>query len=202
MYFTKSAGANQWGLQMSLGGTVVGGADLQFNTNGELTGGGTQTFNFGAPAGFDVDAIEVELNLGNNTTQFGKDFEFSKISQDGYASGSLVGVAIGESGEIIGSYSNEQSQTLGTIAMVDFANAEGLKSVGDNVWAETMSSGQAITGMAGSGQFGGIRAGVVENSNVDLTKELVNMIIAQRSYQANAQTIKVQDEVLQSAVNL
>ena len=91
---------------------------------------------------------------------------------------------------------------LGTIALANFRNPEGLKPAGDNAWTETGASGQPLLGLAGAGQFGGLEAGTVETSNVDLTSELVDLIVAQRNYQANTQTIKVQDEVLQSAVNL
>lgn len=88
------------------------------------------------------------------------------------------------------------------IVLANFRNPEGLRSLGDNVWAETGTSGQALLGLAGTGLFGEVAAGALESSNVELTKELVDLIIAQRAYQANTQTIKVQDEVLQSAVNL
>ena len=113
-----------------------------------------------------------------------------------------VGIAFDEVGNIVGNYSNEQSQVLGTIALANFRNPEGLKPAGDNAWTETGASGQPLLGLAGAGQFGSLEAGTVETSNVDLTSELVDLIVAQRNYQANTQTIKVQDEVLQSAVNL
>ncbi|MNC22066.1 Flagellar hook protein FlgE [compost metagenome] len=90
---------------------------------------------------------------------------------------------------------------LGTIGMANFRNPEGLTPVGGG-WVETADSGQALIGEAGTGLFGDVESGVIETSNVDLTKELVNLIIAQRNFQANAQTIKLQDEVLQQAVNL
>jgi flagellar hook protein FlgE len=102
----------------------------------------------------------------------------------------------------VGTYTNEQSQILGTVALASFRNMEGLRAVGDNAWLETPESGAAILGLAGEGQFGSIASGVVEQSNVDLTQELVALIMAQRNYQANAQSIKTQDEVLQATVNL
>lgn len=202
MYFIKTAD-NNWTLRLSRGDDLAPeSANLVFDQNGILdpvatTGLGSFTF----PADGGTATMDVALDLGN-TTQFGNDFELSSASQNGYASGSLVGIAIDELGNIVGNYSNEQSQRFGTIALANFANAEGLKAIGDNVWLETSGSGQPLLGMAGSGKFGSIESGVVENSNVDLTRELVNLIIAQRNYQANAQTIKVQDEVLQNAVNL
>nr|WP_269473325.1 flagellar hook-basal body complex protein [Kineobactrum salinum] len=138
----------------------------------------------------------------DGTTQFGNDFSLDALDQDGFSAGSLVGVTINEAGELMGNYSNEQSQVLGTIVLANFRNPEGLRAAGDNVWAETGASGQALVGLAGTGLFGDIEAGALESSNVDLTRELVDLIIAQRTYQANTQTIKVQDEVLQNAVNL
>jgi len=84
----------------------------------------------------------------------------------------------------------------------NFSNPEGLKSEGDNVWSSTQSSGQPITGVAGAGGFGNMTSGALEASNVDLSKELVNMIVAQRNYQSNAQTIKTQDSILNTLVNL
>ena len=204
MYFIKrDSAANTWDLHVARGtdvATEVG--ELVFTENGVLdtvATTGLDSFTFAAAGG--EAAMEFSLEL-EDTTQFGNDFELSEATQNGYSSGSLVGIAIDELGNIVGSYSNEQSRPLGTIAMANFANVEGLKSIGDNVWLETTGSGQPLLGMAGSGKFGTIESGVVENSNVDLTRELVNLIIAQRSYQANAQTIKVQDEVLQNAVNL
>ena len=102
----------------------------------------------------------------------------------------------------MGNYSNEKSVVLSTIQLANFRNQEGLKPLGDNVWSSTQASGQALIGVPGTGLFGAIQSQVVEASNVDMTKELVNMIIAQRAFQANAQTVKTQDEVLQQAVNL
>ncbi|MBV2132249.1 flagellar hook protein FlgE [Pseudomonas sp. MAP12] len=144
--------------------------------------------------------LDFQLNL-TGSTQFANEFELGSLNQDGFTSGSLVDISVDKKGQIIGSYSNERTQVLGTIAMANFRNPEGLSPVG-GAWVETSDSGQALIGEAGTGLFGGIEAGVVETSNVDLTKELVNLIIAQRNFQANAQTIKLQDEVLQQAVNL
>ena len=103
---------------------------------------------------------------------------------------------------MVGNYSNEQTQVLGQIVLANFANNEGLKSEGDNVWSATQSSGVALLGTAGSGNFGTLTNGALEASNVDLSKELVNMIVAQRNYQSNAQTIKTQDQILNTLVNL
>ena len=126
----------------------------------------------------------------------------TSATQDGYTSGSLVGIVIDDAGNVVGNYSNSQSLILSTLSIANFQNPQGLRPVGDNAWQETTASGQPVIGAPGTGLAGTVSAGVVENSNVDLTQELVNLIIAQRNYQSNAQTIKVQDEVLQTAVNL
>ncbi|MCK8067280.1 flagellar hook protein FlgE [Cobetia sp. 1CM21F] len=136
------------------------------------------------------------------STQYANDFEVITLSQNGYTSGSLVGVSFEEDGRVIGSYSNELKQTLGTIALANFANEQGLQPNGDNGWVATASSGVPLVGVPGEGVFGEVQSGVVEASNVDLTTELVDLIIAQRNYQSNAQTIKVQDEVQQSVINM
>ena len=123
-------------------------------------------------------------------------------SQNGYKPGSMVSYTINDDGTIVGSYSNEQKQVLGQIVLANFANNEGLKSEGNNVWSATNSSGVALLGTAGTGNFGSLTNGALEASNVDLSKELVNMIVAQRNYQSNAQTIKTQDQILNTLVNL
>ena len=111
-------------------------------------------------------------------------------SQNGFKPGDTVSYQINDDGTVVGNYSNEQTQVLGQIVLANFANNEGLKSEGDNVWSATQSSGVALLGTAGSGNFGTLTNGALEASNVDLSKELVNMIVAQRNYQSNAQTIK------------
>ena len=142
------------------------------------------------------------LNLAG-TTQFGNVNDVKKLTQDGYASGTLASLAIEQNGTITGKYTNEQSNTLGQIVLSSFVNPNGLQSKGDNVWAETAVSGQPLTGTPGAGtKLGGLVSGAVEGSNVDLTSELVNLIIAQRTYQANAQTVKTQDQVMQTLMNM
>lgn len=123
-------------------------------------------------------------------------------NQNGYKPGDLVSYQINDDGTVVGNYSNEQTQLLGQIVLSNFANPEGLQSQGDNVWTATNSSGVALLGLAGTGNFGTLTSGALESSNVDLSKELVNMIVAQRNYQSNAQTIKTQDQILNTLVNL
>lgn len=138
----------------------------------------------------------------SNSTQFGSAFSVTSPSQDGYSSGILAGFNVAKNGDIVGRYTNGQSQTLGQVVLADFTNPNGLQQIGNNSWAETADSGPAVVGEPTSGGLGVLQSSAVEDSNSDLTAELVNMITAQRVYQANAQTIKTQDQVLQTLVNL
>lgn len=136
------------------------------------------------------------------TTQYGAPFAANGLTQDGYAPGRLSGYNVGGDGTILGRYSNGQSKTLGQVVLANFPNPNGLNSLGGNSWAESIDSGQPLVGVPGAGKLGQIQAGAVEDSNVDVTAELVKMITAQRIYQSNAQTIKTQDNVLQTLVNM
>ncbi|MBI1889235.1 MAG: flagellar hook protein FlgE [Burkholderiales bacterium] len=136
------------------------------------------------------------------TTQYGANFDVNTLTQDGFASGRLSGFNIGADGIITGRYTNGKSATLGQVVLADFKNPNGLQPLGNNMWAATSGSGQELVAGPGSGRLGVLQQSAVEDSNVDMTAELVNMITAQRVYQANAQTIKTQDQVLQTLVNL
>ena len=138
----------------------------------------------------------------SNSTQFGSSFSVTTPTQDGYSSGTLAGFNIAKNGEIVGRYTNGQSQTLGQVALANFTNPNGLQQLGNNAWSESADSGPAVVGAPTTGGLGVLQSSAVEDSNSDLTAELVNMITAQRVYQANAQTIKTQDQVLQTLVNL
>jgi flagellar hook protein FlgE len=138
----------------------------------------------------------------SKVTQFGKNFSVSNLTQDGYTSGEFVGMSIAENGIITARYSNGETQSAGQIALAEFRNVQGLTPTGGNNWVATYASGDPVQGVPGQGKFGGLRAGALEDSNVDLTGELVNMMVAQRAYQANAQTVKTQDQVLSTLVNL
>jgi len=138
----------------------------------------------------------------SSSTQFGSSFSVNSLSQDGFTSGRLSGFNISDDGTISGRYTNGQSNTLGQVVLVNFTNPNGLQSLGSNAWAESSTSGAPLMGTANSGSLGVLQSSAVEDSNVDLTAELVNMITAQRFYQANAQTIKTQDQVMQTLVNL
>ncbi|MGG7607054.1 flagellar hook protein FlgE [Massilia sp. BKSP1R2A-1] len=138
----------------------------------------------------------------DGTTQYGTATSEKKLTQDGYAAGNLQRFTTGTDGTILGQYSNGQTKPLGQVILANFTNPNGLEPLGNNAWAESASSGVPLIGTPNSGSFGVLQQSAVESSNVDLTAELVNMITAQRVYQANAQTIKTQDSVLQTLVNL
>lgn len=146
-------------------------------------------------------SLSIQLGFAGST-QYGAATSEKKSTQDGYTAGHLQRFSAGADGIILGQYSNGQSHALGQIVLANFANPNGLSPLGNNAWAETSTSGVPLVGTPNSGSLGVLQSSAVENSNVDLTAELVNMITAQRVYQANAQTIKTQDSVLQTLVNL
>jgi flagellar hook protein FlgE len=180
---------------------------MQFPTNG-----GNPTAPVGAvtldipattnAAGAETLAITgVQLNLGS-ATQYGAGFGVTDLKQDGYAPGQLSGLSIEDNGIVMATYSNGQSKPAGQMELANFRNAQGLKPMGGNNWTRSYESGDPILGVPSEGNMGVLQSGALEESNVDLTAELVNMMTAQRTYQANAQTIKTQDQVLQTLVNL
>jgi len=138
----------------------------------------------------------------SKSTQYGSSFSVNKLSQDGYSSGRIASFTIGDDGIIQGRYTNGQSKDLGRVILANFVNPNGLQSLGGNQWMASYESGDELIGSPGSSTMGVLQSSAVEDSNVDLTAELVNMITAQRIYQANAQTIKTQDQVMQTLVNL
>jgi flagellar hook protein FlgE len=138
----------------------------------------------------------------SESTQFGSAFGTNSLTQDGYTSGRLTGVSVSEDGIISGNYSNGKTRNLGQVALAAFTNPNGLSSVGGNQWVETDASGTALVGTPNSGTLGVLKSSTIEESNVDLTAELVNMITQQRAYQASAQTIKTQDQIMNTLVNL
>ncbi|POE19144.1 flagellar hook protein FlgE [Pectobacterium odoriferum] len=177
---------------------------LNFEENGALSSTGTNahtpfTINLVGTNGAATGTFTLDLT---GSVQQNTEYSYKSPTQNGFAPGSLTGFAINDDGTIEGSYSNGKKQALGQILLASFANPEGLSPEGDNAWSETASSGQAVVGLAGTGSLGKLIGKSTESSNVDLSKELVNMIVAQRNYQSNAQTIKTQDSILQTLVSL
>ena len=176
--------------------------ELRFDESGRLTAGTTQDLTFTGLGGADAPAADIALTLNyTGTTQFGGDFKQSVVP-NGYATGVFSGVSIGKDGSILGAYTNGQTQVIGTVALANFANVQGLTPIGDNAWTESPDSGAATIGQPGSNGLATLAGQALEASNVDMSRELVDMIVAQRTYQANAQTIKTQDQVLQTLLQI
>jgi flagellar hook protein FlgE len=184
---------------------------IAFDSSGALNPANT-TFPVAVPVGSGltvtptlpsiVPPFKVSVDI-SKVTQYGTSFAVSNLTQDGYTSGEFTGLSIDGKGVITTQYSNGQTQKSGgMIALANFRNVQGLSPAGGGEYQESYKSGPAIMGQPTVGSFGQLRAGAVEESNVDLTAELVNMMTAQRSYQANAQTIKTQDQILSTLVNL
>ncbi|AJZ60216.1 flagellar hook protein FlgE [Paraburkholderia fungorum] len=211
MYFAKTA-AGTWNVYA---GTSTGTASLvghaNFNSSGTLLGttdaAGVATttpfvFNFSIPT---TDGSSTPQNLTLNiggTTQYGGKDGVNSLQPDGYAAGTLTSFTIGADGTLTGNYSNQQTAALGQIVLANFSNQNGLVNLGNNEFQQTSQSGVAQISAPGATNHGVLQGGAVENSNVDLTSELVNLITAQRNYQANAQTIKTQQTVDQTLINL
>lgn len=178
-------------------------AALEFDSSGKLAATSADKLTF---TGLDFSngsaAINLEMSL-TGSTQFSGDNEVRKMSPDGNSAGQLTTLEIDADGFLMGKYSNQQTMELGQIVLSSFASVNGLQNMGDNVWSETSASGAPRTGTPGMGKsLGSLLGGAVESSNVDLTAELINLIIAQRTYQANTQTVKTQDQVVQALMNL
>ncbi|RCV87008.1 flagellar hook-basal body complex protein [Vreelandella rituensis] len=212
LYFTKLEASNdatewsEWKVDSRLSGGPAGAPSydktvgtMRFDESGRLMRGADQSLSFNLGDEFEV--LDFDMSFAGST-QFANNSTVNDINQNGYTSGSLVGVIIEDDGTVVRNFSNEQSLAAGQIALVSFRNPEGLKPDGDNLWSATGSSGQELVGAPGTGLRGLIEPSAVETSNVDMASELVNMIIAQRAYQANSQTISTQDELLQTIINL
>ena len=157
-----------------------------------------------------VDAAALGTGAGDlnytfdisQTTQTGQAFANNVQEQDGFTSGSLTNFSIDDNGMLTANYSNQQTRVQGQLVLAMFNNQQGLVDAGNNNYLETNVSGGPRLGVPGSSNFGSVTSGAVEDSNVDLTAELVNMITAQRVYQANSQTIKTEDTIMNTLVNL
>jgi flagellar hook protein FlgE len=203
MYFVKSATPNSWDSYQYVDGVAVGGAQtLTYSANGALTAppGGSVSYGTYTPT-TGASPITVAFDL-SRTTQFGDTFGVTNVTQDGYTTGRMVGISIDSTGVVQARYTNGRSLALGQIAIASFANPQGLQSIGDTNWVETFTSGQALNGQAGNSGFGLIQSGSLEQSNVDITAQLVKMIVAQRNFQANAQMISTEDQITQSIINM
>jgi flagellar hook protein FlgE len=213
-YFQKSA-TDTWNVFVTANGATVGGTPaaptpvttITFAANGSAPTAPAALVAVDIPAstnavGAATLAIPgVLLNVANST-QFGSGFGVTNMTQDGYAPGQLNSITVESNGIVMARYSNGQSKPAGQIEIATFRNPQGLQPLGDNAWGRTFTSGDPVLGTPGNGSLGVLQSGALEESNVDLTGELVNMITAQRIYQANAQTIKTEDQILQTLVNM
>ncbi|WP_459618384.1 flagellar hook protein FlgE [Bordetella sp. 2513F-2] len=178
-------------------------AQLTFNSAGQITNTPAQVdLAFANPGGVNSPAEDLAMTVDySQVTQYGSSFN-PVMTPDGYTSGEFSGISIGADGSLLASYTNGETQVIGTVVLADFNNVQGLQPVGNNAWVETAESGQARLGQPGTNGLATLVGQALEQSNVDMSKELVNMIIAQRTYQANAQTIKTQNEIMQVLMNM
>jgi len=206
----SNAGSSSWNTYLSVDGAQVPTpstplATLTFSTSGQLISPAGPPLGQAVSASFTPSGTAAAQNLTFNfgqTTQYGGTFGVNSLTQDGYATGQLTGFTTSPDGTIMGSYSNSQTRPLGQMVLANFTDPQGLQPVSNNNWVETAASGGPLVGTPGSSSLGVLQSSATENSNVDLTSELVNMITAQRNYQANAQSIKTQDQNMQTLMSL
>jgi flagellar hook protein FlgE len=211
MFYVKQAGANQWEAftyvdNVRVDGGAAGpppvGQSVDFSTTGTLTnpaGGIINVPSFTPSGGGAAMTLAQDYSA---TTQFGANFSVNALAQNGFTTGRLAGLDIDAEGIIFARFTNGQSAVQGQLALASFRNVQGLQPVSDTSWGETFSSGSVTLGVPGTASLGLIQSGALEQSNTDLSEELVNMIIAQRSFQANAEVISTSDTVTQSIINL
>jgi flagellar hook protein FlgE len=215
-YYFQKTGTDTFDVYATANGSTVNGTPaaplpittLQYSTDGSTLvspAGGAVTLdipastNAAGAATLPIGGIALDMS---GATEFGSNFGVTNMSQDGYTAGQLTGVSVDNSGRLVAQYSNGQTKAAGQVELANFRNVQGLSPQGGNAWTQTAASGGPTVGVAGDGNLGTMNSGSLEESNVDLTAELVAMITAQRDYQANAQTIKTMDQAMQTLVNL
>lgn len=220
LFFKKSdTTANTWTAYATIDGkvdssgvpigvTIDGGSSLamEFDNEGILDGITDKLdleIDFSAidPVFGGVSPQTIGLDL-TTATQFGSAFGVNALTQDGYTSGRMSGFTISADGVILGNYSSGQTKTLGQIVLANFVNPQGLTPIGDGHWVETPASGEPLVGVPKTGNLGALQSNAIEESNVDLTAELVKMITAQRMYQASAKQIETQDQIIQTITQI
>jgi flagellar hook protein FlgE len=202
LYFVAGSTPGAWTEYTTVNGTQVGsGTALSFGSTGTLSSPANGQIPIAYTPTDGAAAISATLNM-SGTTQYGSTFSVNSLTQDGYATGQLNGVSVSSTGVVSANYSNGQTSVLGQVAMANFANPQGLQQLGNATWAQTYASGSAIPGSAGVSDFGTLQSGSLESSNVDLTTQLVDMMNAQRNYQANSQVISTDDQLLQTILHL
>jgi flagellar hook protein FlgE len=204
VYFVKDAVANTWNAYLYVDGVSAGAPQaVSFTSSGALATPAGGKLNFGALSvspGADPMALSIDLS---KATQFGNSYSLNAVDPDGYPSGTLSSIDVSSEGVVQAKYSNGQSVSLGQLALANFSNLQGLRQLDNTSWAASFDSGTAVMGAAGQGTFGEVQSGALEASNTaDLTAQLVNMIKAQRNYQANAQVISTDDKLTQTIINI
>lgn len=177
-------------------------SELYFNQQGRLVSGKPSSMDFTLEGNNGSATNQININFANTVQQRVNASNVNSCTPNGYLAGQFNSFAIEPDGSIVAKYSNSEKQILGQVVLANFANPNGLESKGENVWSETGVSGGPLIGSAGTGSLGSLTSSALEASNVDMGKELVTMIVAQRNYQSNAQTIKTQDQMLQTLVSL
>ncbi len=206
LYFIKgttSATGSNWATQLYIDGSAVGTPQtLTYSSAGVLTTPTNGVVNFGSyPPTTGASPMNIAFNFGTST-QYGSSFAVNAITQNGYTTGNLTGINISPSGVVQANFTNGQSKTLGEVALANFANPQGLQQTGNTQWVQTFASGAAVNGVAGTSGFGTIQSGALEQSNVNLTAELVNMITASRNFQANSQMINTANQDTQAILRI
>lgn len=211
MYFVKT-GVNTWdmhiyadqgdGTMLPAGGSPIA---LTFDANGHL-----QTPNPATAAAMplsittnngSVNPIATTWNIGD-LTQYGNSFDVNNLTQDGFAPGRLTSVDVDSSGVVTARYTNGRVRALGQVALANFNNLQGLAKVGDTAWQETFASGEVRVGAPQTSNFGSVNAGALEASNTDVAAQMVDLILAQRNYQANAQAVSTESTLVQTLLNI
>ena len=222
-YFVKND-ANSWDMYVLIDGrdvqsgveasdpafdpTTTTRFDVDFNSVGELTT--NQPFNLsgwvpldseGQPTGADSPVNNLTINL-TGSSQYASSFAVTSVSQDGFTTGELAGLEIDDAGLLVARYTNGQTRVQGQVVLATFANQQGLTPLGNTAWSQSYASGEPVIGAPTTGTLGSIQSGALEESNVDISEQLINLIVAQRNYQANAKTIQTEDAVTQAIINL
>jgi flagellar hook protein FlgE len=209
-YFVNTGGST-WNAYQYVDGNAVNTAPvaLTYSNSGALTGvtdsaGGTDptAVDFGT---YTPTTGAAPLNITYDmadTTQYGNTFGVTAITQDGFTTGQISGVSVSSTGVVQANYTNGQSKALGQVAVANFADQQALQQVGNTNWEQTFASGQPVYGQAGGSGVGLVESGSLEQSNVDITAQLVNMITAQRAFQANAEMISTENSITQTVINI
>ncbi|QCI23873.1 flagellar hook protein FlgE [Buchnera aphidicola (Macrosiphoniella sanborni)] len=171
--------------------------EIKFNSNGELISDSNVTIK--SP---NSDYNNININLTDTVEKSDVDNSFEELSQNGNLIGNLQILDISPNGEMIGTYSNQQKKVIGHILLSNFINPEGLQAESGNLWSATEISGREQINIPGNNGLGVISERTLEMSNVDVNKELINLVIAQRNYQSNIQSFKTEDKLINALINL